>query len=102
MQGSFDKYNKPNLNDPLCNCLFNTCNYVVHRDSYISIWEENKEMKGSDTIWFNYLWLKAGKSFFVVPGMHYQHRVHNGSGFMQDVDYNMTKAEEIKQLIMNL
>lgn len=98
----FDTASKPNLYDPSCNCLFNTCNYIVNRGEYLKVWEENKQMKGSDTIWFNYLWLKSGKIFTVVPNMHYFHRVHEGSGFMQDADYNMKKAEEIKKLIMNL
>jgi glycosyltransferase involved in cell wall biosynthesis len=93
---------KPDLSDAMCNCLFNTCNYVVNRKTYLEVWQGNPEMKGSDTIWFNYLWLKAGNYFRVVPNLHYLHRVHSGSGFMQDVDYNMKKAEEIKQLIMAL
>lgn len=90
------------ISDPMFNCLMNTCNYVVHRDTYLKVWQENMAMKGSDTIWFNYLWLKEGFSFKIVEGMKYQHRVHDQSGFMQDVDYNMQKAEEIKKLIMAL
>lgn len=83
-------------------CLLNTCNYVVNRDAYLSVWEENKEMKSTDTIWFNYLWLKAGNAFYVVRGMEYEHRVHKGSGFLEEVDYNMQKSEEVKKLIKNL
>lgn len=93
---------KPDLSDPMLNCLFNTCNYVVNRERYLSVWKENKDHRASDTIYFNYLWLKEGNYFRVVPNMHYHHRVHPGSGFMQDVDYNMNKAEEIKKLIMEL
>ena len=98
----FDLSQLPDLTNPECSCLFNTCNYVVNRNSYLSVWEENKEIKGSDTIWFNYLWLKAENLFYVVPNMHYEHRVHNGSGFVQDLNYNMAKAEEIKKLISEL
>lgn len=93
---------KPDFSDPMVSCLFNTCNYVVNRNEYLSVWQENKEMKGSDTIWFNYLWLKAGNYFSVIKGMEYLHRVHSDSGFLQDIDYNMKKAEEIKKLIMAL
>jgi glycosyltransferase involved in cell wall biosynthesis len=92
----------PKLNDPSCNCLFNTCNFVVNRDEYLKKWQENKEMKASDTIWMNYLWLKCGNSFYVVPGMYYFHRVHDGSGFMEDAAYNMNKAEEVKKKILSL
>lgn len=84
------------------NCLLNTCNYVVNREKYLSVWEENNTVGCADTIWFNHLWLKSGNSFYVVPNMHYFHRVHDGSGFMKEVDYNMRKAEEIKKLIMAL
>lgn len=98
----FTSEDLPKLNDPSCMCLFNTCNYVVNRDMYLKVWEENKEMKGSDTIWFNYLWLKKGFSLYVVPGMYYFHRVHEGSGFMEHVEYNMKKAEEVKQKILAL
>lgn len=96
----FDMSDAPKLNDPNCNCLFNTCNYVVNKEEYLATWKENKEMKGSDTIWMAYLWLKAGHSLYVVPNMHYEHRMHQGSGFAQDMSYNMAKAEEIKKLIL--
>lgn len=84
------------------NCLFNTCNYVINKEWYLTVFEENDTVGSADTIWFNYCALKRGGTFYVVPGMHYEHRVHPGSGFLQDADYNMKKAEEIKQLIMQL
>lgn len=82
--------------------LFNTCNYLVNREKYLLVYQHNPEMKGTDTIWFNYLWLKAGNSFYVVPGMEYYHRVWEGSGFLADCSYNMAKAKEIKELIKAL
>lgn len=93
---------RPDLNDSMINCLFNTCNYLVNRDEYLRVWKENKEMIATDTIFFNYLWLKEGNYFMVLPGMHYMHRVHKESAFLQEVDYNMKKGEEIKKLIMSL
>lgn len=88
--------------DPIGNVLLNTCNYIVPRDEYLKVWEHNPEMKGTDTIYFNYLWLKSGRKIQVCHEFVYFHRVHTGSGFMADVDYNMRKAEEIRQLIINL
>lgn len=99
-KGSLGK--RPDLNDSMLNCLFNTCNYVVNRKEYLRVWKENKEMIATDTIYFNYLWLKEGNYFTVLPDMHYEHRVHKDSGFLQEVDYNMKKGEEIKKLIMAL
>lgn len=83
-------------------CLMNTCNYVVNREEYILRWQENEEMIASDTIWFNYLWLKSGNAFFVVPDMEYQHRVHKGSGFLEQMEYNMAQADKVKKLIIAL
>lgn len=100
---TFDKRSvKRYLNVKMFDCLLNTCNYFVHKDEYLKVYKHNPQMKGTDTIWFNYLWLKAGNSFHVVPGMHYDHRVHEGSGFMADVHYNMKKAGEVKKMISKL
>lgn len=90
------------INDDMGYCLLNTCNYIVHRDTYLKIYEPNQLMKGTDTIWFNYLWLKAGYWFYVVSDMQYFHRVHNGSGFLKDIGYNMKQADKIKKMIMSL
>lgn len=84
------------------NCLMNTCNYIVNRDFYLKVYQYNKDHKASDTIWHNYNHLKAGGRFVIVPNMEYFHRVHPGSGFMQDVHYNIAKAEEVRKLIQQL
>lgn len=100
---TFDRKNIANLVlDQMGNVSMNCCNYVVHRDSYLSVFKENPEMRGTDTLWFNYLWLAAGNKFHVVKDCHYYHRVHNGSGFMEDVNYNMSKADELRKMILAL
>lgn len=90
------------VNDSMGNCLLNTCNYVVHRDTYGKVFTENAEIKGTDTLWFNYLWMKAGYNFYVVPGMQYFHRVHEGSTWKEHADYNMQKAKELNKKILSL
>lgn len=87
---------------PMFDCLMNTCNYFVHRETYLKVFQHNEAIKGSDTIWFNYLWLKAGNAFLVVPQMDYYHAVHEGSGWLKDADYNTEKGEEIKKMILSL
>lgn len=100
---TFSRYNiKPWFRYKTIDCLLNTCNYFVHRESYLKVFQYNPEIKASDTIWFNYLWLKSGKSFYVVPGMEYDHAISEDSGFLKDADYNLKKAEEIKQMILAL
>lgn len=88
--------------DSRFNCLMNTCNYIVNRNFYLQTYKHNPEHKASDTIWHNYNHLKAGGIFAVVPNMQYEHRVHDGSGFMQGVQYNMQKTEEVRKLIQQL
>lgn len=80
----------------------NTCNYLVNKKKYLEVYQHNPEMKATDTIWFAYLWLKAGYSFEIVPGMQYFHRVHKESGFLKDMKYNMKQAEKVKKLILSL
>lgn len=100
---TFDKNSiKPYLDDPIMQVMLNTCNYVVPRENFINAFQDNPEIKGSDTIWINYNWLKSGYKICVVLGMKYFHRVHKDSGWLENADYNMTKGKEIIELIRNL
>ena len=93
---------KPFLHESEMGCLLNTCNYVVNKHSYLEVFDFNPEIMGTDTLWFNYLWLKSGRYFYVVPGMQYQHEVHDGSEWLKHASYNIKKGEEIIELIENL
>lgn len=84
------------------NMLMNCCNYFVNRDEYLRIYKHNPEMKATDTAWFNYNWLLAGNNFYVVPGMEYDHLVHDRSGFLEDAAYNMAQADKLKKMMMAL
>jgi glycosyltransferase involved in cell wall biosynthesis len=90
------------LGDRMGECLFNTANYVLHREKYLQVYRHNPNIDAADTIHFNHLWLKADYSFYVVPNMHYTHRVHDGSGFLKNVNKNMYDAKEIKHKILSL
>jgi glycosyltransferase involved in cell wall biosynthesis len=93
---------KPFLHESEMGCLLNTCNYVVNKKSYLDVFDFNPEIMGTDTLWFNYLWLKSGRGFYVVRGMQYQHEVHDGSEWLKHASYNLKKGEEIIELIENL
>lgn len=84
------------------NLAMNTCNYVVNREAYLSVYKENPAMKGTDTLWFNWLWLQSNGFFNFMPDCTYFHRVHDGSGFMQDVKYNMQQGAILRKLISEL
>jgi len=91
------------LNDMQFRVMLNTCNYIVNRDEYLRVYKYNPDIQESDTIWMNTLWLEAGNFLYVVPGMKYFHRRHEGSGWLNgDHRYNMKKAAELQDKIKNL
>ena len=90
------------IKDDMINTCMNTCNCIVNRDFYMKTYQYNEKHIASDTIWHAYNHLKAGGSFYIVPGMHYFHRVHKGSGFLQGVDHNMRMQNEVRKMIMAL
>lgn len=90
---------KPDLSKMDESCCMNTCNYLLNKKSYLEVWQENASVRGIDTLWFAYLWMREGNMFFVVPGMQYLHRVHDGSEYMKHVGYNMEQAKHFKHLI---
>lgn len=90
------------IDNNMFGCLLNTCNYVVNKQNYLSTWEYNAAIKGTDTLWFNYLWLKSGRHFKVVRGMQYEHTVHDGSEWLKHANYNMFMGTEIMDSIKEL
>jgi glycosyltransferase involved in cell wall biosynthesis len=101
--GIYNSTNAPSaIKESEFNCLMNTCNYIVNKKIYLATYHYNPQHIASDTIWHNYNHLKSGGIFRIVQGMKYFHRVHSGSGFMDGLEYNMKKAEEVKKLIMQL
>lgn len=66
-------------------CLINTCNYVVNRGWYLTVWQNHKEPWTADTLFHNYNHLKAGGSIKIVKDMQYQHLVHDGSHYQQNI-----------------
>lgn len=84
------------------NVSMNCCNYVVPREQYLKAYKYNESHVCTDTVWFNHNWLKAGNLFHFVEGMEYFHRVHSGSGFLENADYNMKKSNEVRKLIAAL
>ena len=90
------------LSQPGSGMLLNTCNYMVHRQQYLDTYQFDPEVQGADTIWFNYLWLKRGGAFLVVPRMSYYHRVHEGSGYMKDLEANNRMCFAITKLMKDV
>lgn len=64
--------------------MLNAMNYFVNRERYLEVWDGSIDPVTSDSIYFNYKWLEAGNSIYVVPELHYDHMVHNGSHYQQN------------------
>lgn len=69
----------------------NTANYVVDRDTYLRAFNPSTNPGTADSIYMNLRWLLQGGTLEFVPGMHYDHRMHDGSHFVQ----NHTPAFEL-------
>lgn len=93
---------KKYMGDPMFRCFLNCCNYCVPKNTYVKTYQHDPLVKETDTIAFNYHWLNAGNSFYMVPGCRYNHLVHKNSGFLKNIDYNMVKAKEFENKIMAL
>ena len=93
---------KHHIHRPLFDCMLNTQNFFVNRHFYLKVWEEQLDINGADSIFFNYLWLKNGGKINLVEGLEYEHIVHKGSFYDSVAGDSAPKAlqivEKIKQL----
>lgn len=82
-------YSKENVSDYIRMHMFDTmlncANYFVNRHQYIRIWQPDINPHTADSILQNYNWFAAGNKMYVVPGLEYFHRVHEGSHYRQNV-----------------
>lgn len=90
------------VNQPKFDCLINTCNYMVPRHEFTKICYPEARIDAADSAMFFYQWLKAGNKFKVIHEMQYEHKVHDGSGFLSNVHKNMDDVRKIIEKIKNL
>lgn len=76
--------NKKNVsmyaNDTTFTTMLNAFNLFVNRERYLQVFDGTVDPVTSDSIYFNYKWLEAGNSIYVVPGLQYFHRVNDHIG----------------------
>jgi len=83
--------------------MLNAMNFFVNRAEYLRVFDTTKEEPWTaDSIYFNYLWLKAGNSIYVTPGMQYEHRVHDGSHYKNNVHKTGNFYNEVVQMLKEL
>ena len=83
-------------------CCLNTMNFFVNRSRFLSVWQQHDNIKGADSIYFNYLWLLAGNAFHVVPKLEYFHLVHDGSYYISVANESAPKSKEIENLLKRM
>lgn len=83
-------------------CMINTCNYLVHKQTYLQAWHDHREPWTADTLFMNYNWLEAGNSIHVVKGMQYEHLVHDGSHYKEHVNKTGNMASEYMNKLRKL
>lgn len=73
------------INDSTFQTMLNAMNYYVNRNEYLMIWDGHVDPVTSDSLFHNYNWLKGGNTIFVTEGMEYEHRIHSGSHYQNNV-----------------
>lgn len=85
-------------------CL-NTGNYCFNRKKYIHVIEHSHndvKISVNDALYFSYLWLLSGNKIRVIPGLHYIHRIHDGSWYLNNYDGCTASTIDIKRKIREL
>ncbi len=87
---------------PLYETMLNAMNFFCSRERYMEVFDSEIDPHSSDSIYINYRHIKSGGEMLVVPGLHYQHRIHNGSHYQanhsKDPAFYKQIVEAIKQL----
>lgn len=65
------------MHSPTFSTMLNTANCFVNKDFYIQCWDGSIDPHTSDSIYMNYRLLSNGGKLYVVPDLHYEHRVDN-------------------------
>lgn len=68
-----------------CSTMLNAMNYFVNREEYLRVWDGILDPVTSDSLFQNYNWLMGGNTIYVTPGLQYEHRVHQGSHYQQNI-----------------
>ncbi len=63
----------------------NTANYFFHRAIYLAAWDSSVNPVTADSIYMALRLLQQGRRLAFVDGLHYFHRVHDGSHYKQNV-----------------
>jgi len=77
-------------------------NYFVNRTQYLRVWDGSVNPYTADSLYQNYNWFKSGNKMFVVPGMTYMHRIHQGSHYILNNHKTGNFYQETEQKLKEL
>jgi glycosyltransferase involved in cell wall biosynthesis len=80
---------------PMLSTALNTMNYFVHRYNYIKVFDMDTDPVTSDSLYQNYNWLKEGYNIHILKGLQYNHLVHSGSHYINNVARTPSNFNEI-------
>lgn len=83
-------------------CALNTANYFVNRNTYLELWNEDVNPHTADSMYMNFRYLVAGKTLAIVPGLQYEHLVHEGSHYKNNCHKTGNIATDIENRLRNL
>jgi len=90
----------PAWQDPLC-VFLNTGNYIVPVRPYVAalVPYAGRNVGGADVFFANMVWLQSGGLLHVVPGMDYDHDVHDGSWFKETAVQSKPLVRQLKSAL---
>ena len=88
------------IDKPMAEVCLNAANYFINTLSWLSVWDGDVDPVTSDSIFQCYNWLNAGYKIKIVKGLHYEHSVHDGSHYKNNVSRTPSGFHE--KILQNL
>lgn len=73
------------VNEETFQTALNAANFFVNKKTYLKAFDPSIDPVTSDSIYMAYRLLEQGNSYYFVPGLEYEHRVHSGSHYQNNV-----------------
>lgn len=73
------------IDKPMFEVMCNAANYFVSKKQYLKVFDKSIDPVTSDSIFQFYNWLKEDGKVKIVSGMQYDHKVHDGSHYQNNL-----------------
>lgn len=98
---------KENVNDYMHTNLetaMNAMNFFIDRNEYLKVFDSSIEAGSSDSIYFNYCWLKNNNKFHITKDLEYNHYISPNNDGHYQTHYHLYKKfhKEVIQKIKEL